>query len=143
MTITEALTVLKLSGDVTKASIKKQFRQAAHTHHPDKSGSASQFKKAKEAYDLLIKTPIEEIRSYRNTITPERSAPGLYDPFIDPEYDHRPFFQPENANIEGYERKLRAKGCPHCNGLGFITKNTQPDKGFLGLETRLCKCQWL
>lgn len=143
MTIIEAISTLNLSGDVTKASIKKQFRQSAHTHHPDKSGSATEFKKIKAAYDLLIKTPIEDIRSYSKTITSQRSAPGLYDPFNDIEYDHRPFFQPDNPNIEGYERKLRAKGCPHCNGLGFITKNTQPHKGFLGLETRLCKCQWL
>jgi hypothetical protein len=142
MTIPEAISTLNLSDDVTKASIKKQFRQSAHTHHPDKSGSANQFKKIKEAYDLLIKTPLEDIRSYSVTTTPQRSAPGLYDPFTDLEYDHRPFFQPENANIEGYERKLRAKDCPYCNGLGHITKNTQPDKGFLGLETRLCKCQW-
>lgn len=143
MTIPEAITTLNLTGEITKAGIKKQFRQSAHTHHPDKAGSATQFKKVKEAYDLLLKTPIDDIRSYSKVATPKHSAPGIYDPFADLEYDQRPFFQPDNANIEGYERKLRAKGCTHCNGLGFITKNTQPDKGFLGLETRLCKCQWL
>jgi DnaJ-class molecular chaperone len=142
MTVQEAVSALGLSGDITKAAIKKQFRQAAHAHHPDKSGSDKQFKKIKDAYDLLVKTPIDTIRSSTARVVPKRSGTAAYDPFTDAEYSQREFYQPDNPNIEGYERKLRAKGCPHCHGLGSITKNTQPDKGFLGLETRLCRCQW-
>lgn len=67
---------------------------------------------------------------------------GTYDPFTDPEYDKLVFFELENPNTEGFGRKLRAKGCPHCDGYGFVTKNTDPSKGFLGHERRLCKCQW-
>lgn len=142
MTVPEAISALNLSDDVTKTSIKKQFRQSAHMHHPDKSGSAKQFKKIKEAYDLLMKLPIEDIRSQIKIMTPNRTERGKYDPFADPQYNHRSFFQPDNPAIEGYERKLRAKGCVHCSGLGSITKNTRPEMGFLGLETRLCRCQW-
>ncbi|MFZ2494177.1 MAG: DnaJ domain-containing protein [Candidatus Saccharimonadales bacterium] len=143
MTVAEAITALNISDDVTKTNIKKQFRQAAHTHHPDKKGSAKQFERIKEAYDLLMKLSIEDIRSQIKIITPNSAEPGHYDPFADSKYDHRSFFQPDNPRIEGYERKLRAKNCPHCSGIGTITKNTQPEKGFLGLETRLCKCQWV
>lgn len=142
MTILEAILALNMSGDITKDGIKKHFRHAAHTHHPDKSGSDSQFKRIKDAYDLLMKTPIDTIRSSTLQLVPKPSKTALYNPFADDEYLNRKFFKPNNPNIENYERKLRARGCPHCHGLGTITKNIRPDKGFLGRETRLCKCQW-
>ena len=142
MTIPQAIQALGLKEDVTKVFIKKAYRQAAQTHHPDKSGSADAFKRIKSAYDLLMKTSIEDIRAAAKVYsTPTHNK--AYDPFTDVQYHDRHFFKPDNPQTEGFERASRARGCSYCHGIGTITKNTDPSKGFLGLETRLCRCQWI
>lgn len=138
MTIEQCLDLLEVDGKPTKSSIKKAFRLAAIKHHPDKRGSDKQFIQIKEAYDILIALSTEELARYQK----QTSSSGLYDPFDDFDYNSRVFFTPDNPATEGFERKIRAKGCPHCNGYGFKTKNTDPSKGFIGRETRLCRCQW-
>lgn len=141
MTIDACLKTLGITGKPTKTAVKKAFRQAALRHHPDARGSDSEFIRIKTAYDTLMALSAEELAKYGTRETPPAS--GHYDPFNDPDYDKRAFFEPDNPNTEGFERKLRAKGCPHCGGYGFVTKNTDPSKGFMGRERRLCKCQWV
>ena len=143
MTIKEAVAHLNLPANITKADIKKAYRLSAQVDHPDKKGTAEAFRRTKQAYDLLMKTPLDDIRQTIKQATKQKSTKTSYDPFADPDYDRRNFFQPDNPKIEGLERSIRAGNCPHCHGLGYITKNTDPNRGFLGLETRLCKCQWL
>lgn len=138
MTIQQCLSLLEVDGTPTKAAIKKAFRQAALKYHPDKRGSDKQFIKIKEAYDNLMSLPSDELVKYQIQDSPD----GKYDPFDDLDYKKRIFFTPDNPATEGFERKVRAKGCPYCGGYGFKTKNTDPSKGFMGRETRLCKCQW-
>ncbi len=141
MTIDSCVATLGLEGKLTRTGVKKAFRQAALKHHPDARGSDTEFIKVKVAYDTLMALSADELANYKSNAAPTTSS-GSYDPFADPDYDKRTFFTPENPNTEGFERKLRAKGCAHCHEFGFITKNTDPSKGFLGRERRLCKCQW-
>ena len=141
MTIDACLKTLSITGKPTKAAIKKAYRQAALKHHPDARGSDNEFIRIKTAHDTLMALSAEELAKYDVRAAPPPS--GRYNPFTDPDYDKRVFFEPENPNAEGFERKLRAKGCPHCDGYGFVTKNTNPAKGFMGRERRLCKCQWV
>jgi DnaJ-class molecular chaperone len=141
MTIDACLTLLGIKGKPTRAAVKKAFRQAALKHHPDKRGTDTEFIRIKTAYDTLMALSAEELAKYEALETPPPS--GHYDPFIDSDYNIRTFFEPDNPNVEGFERKLRARGCPHCGGYGFVTKNTDPAKGFMGRERRLCKCQWV
>ena len=141
MTIEDSVVALGIKTKLSKVTVKKAFRQAALKHHPDARGSDTEFIKVKVAYDTLMALSSDELARYEphaKTATPS----GGYDPFTDPNYDKRIFFTPENPNTEGFERKLRAKGCPYCHEFGFITKNTDPSKGFMGRERRLCKCQW-
>lgn len=140
MTINECLKLLDITGKPTKTAVKKAFRQAALKHHPDTRGSDKEFIHIKVAYDTLMALSADELERHSGHGT--TTITSTYDPFNDPDYDKRVFFTPENPNTEGFERKLRAKGCPHCDGYGFITKNTDPSKGFMGRERRLCKCQW-
>lgn len=141
MTIEACLAILDIQETPTKTVIKKAFRKAARLHHPDTRGSDAQFIKVKLAYDTLMSATSEELSQYPKPVQ-KTTASGRYDPFTDPDYASRQFFVPENPATEGFERKLRAKNCPHCGGYGFVTKNTNPAKGFAGRETRLCKCQW-
>lgn len=142
MTIPDCLKLLELSGTPTKAAIKKAFRKAALKYHPDTRGSNTQFIAIKTAYDMLLSLSAEGLAQY-TPVTPSTHASGHYDPFSDAAYDQRLFFQPDNPATEGFERKLRAKNCPYCDGYGFVIKNTNPSKGFIGRERRLCKCQWI
>lgn len=141
MTTAESLKILEITGTPTKAAIKKAFRKAALQHHPDARGTNQRFIAIKTAYDTLMSLSSEELAHHQLARATPNTG-GQYDPFADPDYDKRTFFMPENPATEGYERKLRAKSCPHCKGYGVITKNINPSKGFLGRERRLCKCQW-
>lgn len=143
MTIESCLQLLHLTSTPTKAAIKRAFRQAALAYHPDTKGSDEEFIKIKHAYDTLMKLDDNALKRYRPPATSSTyQSNGSYDPFCDPEYEHRTFFMPDKK-LEGFERAAHAKRCTICHGLGYITKNTAPEKGFLGLERRLCKCQWL
>jgi DnaJ-class molecular chaperone len=145
MTIEASLTVLQLDSSPTRTDIKRAFRKAALEYHPDVRGSDVAFIQIKEAYDALMELSDDALARIRQTpkyATQASNTTGSYDPFADPYYDERHFAQPDNPATEGFERQLRAKGCPHCGGFGFITKNIHPEKGFLGRERRFCKCQW-
>lgn len=141
MTIDAYITALGIKGKLSKATVKKAFRRAALKYHPDTQGSDAEFIKIKAAYDALIALSNDELAKHEPRIETHFPS-GKYDPFSDPDYDKRIFFEPENPQTEGFERKLRAKNCPHCGGYGFVTKNTDPSKGFMGRERRLCRCQW-
>lgn len=140
MTATEYLRLLGIADKPTKAAIKRAFRQAAPRHHPDAKGTDKDFIKLKKAYDRLMSLSDDELARL-NVAKPDLG--GRYDPFNDPDYNSRVFFSPDNPATEGFERKLRARGCPHCRALGHVTKNVDPAKGFMGRETRLCRCQWV
>lgn len=141
MTITDSLKLLGLSGAPTKVTLKKAFRKAALKYHPDTRGSNAQFIAIKTAYDTLMALSAEELSVCVPVKNTTRTTEH-YDPFDDIHYSERTFFEPDKPAAEGYERKLRAKNCKHCGGFGFVTKNTDPAKGFLGRERRLCRCQW-
>jgi len=51
---TQALNILELPNNASKANIKKQHRKLALIHHPDKGGDDEKFKKIQVAYDYLI-----------------------------------------------------------------------------------------
>lgn len=141
MSPADCLRLLGVSGKPTKIAIKKAFRQAALRYHPDSTnGSDKEFIRLRTAYEKLLTLKSDELAIIQPTDT---SSPTPYDPFADPNYSDQIFFEPENSALEGFERSLRAKGCAICRGVGFITKNTSPGKGFLGRERRYCKCQWL
>lgn len=142
MNTSDCLRLLSIEGTPTKIVVKKAFRKAALRYHPDTRGSNVDFIRIKTAYDTLMALSSEELAR----ISPIKNTPSVpgnhYDPFSDPDYGSHVFFEPENPATEGFERKLRAKHCPYCHELGFITKNVDPSKGFMGRERRLCKCQW-
>lgn len=139
MTLAECLQLLGVSGKPTKLAIKKAFRLAALRYHPDTKGSDKEFIRLRTAYDKLMALKTDELAR----VSPvETSSSARYDPFFDPNYQDRRFFEPENRATEGFERSLRARGCVICHGMGCITKNTNPTKGFMGRERRYCKCQW-
>lgn len=131
---------LGLSANASLTEAKRAFRTLAQAQHPDKkSGSTAAFLKLQKAYESVIKdikdrSPTQK----RHTV----STTSSYDPFTDSDYDQRIFFEPDSPRTEGFERTVRAKGCPYCGGIGKITKNIHPEKGFMGRETRLCRCQW-
>jgi curved DNA-binding protein CbpA len=139
MTTAECLRLLGVSGKPTKVAIKKAFRLAVLRYHPDTKGSDKEFIRLRTAYDKLMALKSDELA--RVTLAETPCSVG-YDPFLDVSYHHRRFFEPENRATEGFERSLRARGCPICHGMGYITKNTNPTKGFMGRERRYCKCQW-
>ncbi len=143
MTIEACLQLLRITSTPTKTGIKRAFRRAALACHPDTKGTDEEFIKIKRAYDKLMKLDDNTLKRYRQPATDSTYHPNdSYDPFCDPDYEHRTFFMPDKK-LEDFERASRAKRCKICHGLGHITKNTAPEKGFLGLERRLCKCQWL
>src|SRR5581483_12025378 len=48
--------ILGVSKDASADEIKKAFRQAAITHHPDRGGNEEKFKEINEAYEVLKDT---------------------------------------------------------------------------------------
>jgi len=144
MTIRDCLALLDIRDTPTKIVIKKAFRHAALQKHPDKNGSDAEFKKLKAAYDTLMSYSDEELVRYskKNSSATPRATKGAYDPFEDPDYDERVFFEPENPRTAQFEQYIRAKGCRHCKGLGYMSKIMDPKNAFLSRERRRCKCQW-
>ncbi len=140
MTPLECLRTLGVTGRPTKLAIKKAFRQAALLYHPDTKGSDKEFINLRKAYDKLLAMKSDELA---RILSVDRSTPVKYDPFVDQNYYNRIFFEPEIRATEGFERNLRARGCSICHGMGFITRNTNPAKGYLGRERRYCMCQWV
>ncbi|NCU30920.1 J domain-containing protein [Candidatus Saccharibacteria bacterium] len=140
MNTLDCLQLLGINSKPTKAVIKKAFRQAALNYHPDTKGTDKEFIHLKSAYDKLMALTSEELA---NIPFSGSDHIAQYNPFNDSLYNERVFFQPDNPATEGFERKLRARGCPYCSGMGYVTKNTDPSKGFIGRERRYCKCQWV
>jgi DnaJ domain len=52
---TEPYAVLGLTRDATLDDVKRAFRAAALTHHPDHGGSSEAFVATKRAYDAIVK----------------------------------------------------------------------------------------
>lgn len=142
MTIRECLELLEIRDTPTKIVIKKAFRRAALQHHPDKRGSSAAFQKIKLAYDTLIAKTDDELAWYAKKQSATAES-GIYDPFDDPDYEDRDFFEPERLRTADFERSARAKGCHHCDGRGFMTKIMDPSRGYISKEKRWCKCQWV
>lgn len=53
MTLNEALMILGLSRKFTGKDVKSAYRKKSLVAHPDKGGSATEFLKVREAYELL------------------------------------------------------------------------------------------
>lgn len=51
----EVLKLFELKPGFTDDQLKTAYRRLAHKHHPDKGGSAENFKNIKEAHDFLLK----------------------------------------------------------------------------------------
>jgi hypothetical protein len=73
MNIREAISILELSLPVSEESIKKAFRVKARTFHPDnfriyeqQIEAARYFIRVREAYELLMKQPVESINRFAN-----------------------------------------------------------------------------
>ncbi len=52
--IREALDVLGLKRGASQDAIKKSYRRLVKNHHPDIGGSADEFRRINEAYQLLL-----------------------------------------------------------------------------------------
>lgn len=140
--------------------IKKAYRLKAHILHPDKGGHKLDFEALKTAYEtlcspvqraaydrLIVTTRVPSFGDNTNQAVSSQSSRGWrnYDPFHDPLYDSRAFFQPSHPNVEGMERHERAeeRHCTQCHGMGRLTRLVYPDEGFFGIQERLCGCQLL
>lgn len=138
--------LLGVNQTATTAEIKKAFRVKAHELHPDKGGSKGDFERLKVAYETLIDS--KKRADYDKSLPVvsfdvSREKWRMYDPFDDPLYDKRKFFQPSHPNIEGMERHERAidRHCHKCYGMGSLTRLVNPDEGYFGIQERLCGCQ--
>lgn len=142
--------LLGLSRSATNDDIRRAYRRMAKRNHPDKGGNAEHFKLIKTAYDVLRRTTSR--RDYDSNLPLVYQAPPqpkatepVYDPFSDPDYHRRAFFQPKIKKLEGFERSERARGCPICSGSGILRKSMShdPRQAFASLEERYCQCQLL
>ncbi|WP_432697272.1 DNA-J related domain-containing protein [Marinobacterium sp. YM272] len=50
----DALSTLALESDASDAQIRIAYRRMAARHHPDRGGDADQFRRVREAYELLM-----------------------------------------------------------------------------------------
>lgn len=126
--------------------IKKAFRDLAKQLHPDQGGDEAKFRELKAAYEQAIKMAGSageppEVPAASWNPRQYSAGNGAYNPFNDPDYDRYIFFEPSHPNSANFERHMQAKGCVRCSGRGYVSKIVEPDKGFLGLQERLCKCQ--
>ena len=53
-TIRVALETLDLPTLITRADVKKRYRQLARQHHPDRQGARADMEKINAAYEMLI-----------------------------------------------------------------------------------------
>lgn len=53
MKISDAANILNITGELTKAIVKKAFQKAASKFHPDKGGNVETMKMVNEAYETL------------------------------------------------------------------------------------------
>lgn len=130
--------VLGIDQSATAAEIRKAFRRLAVKAHPDKGGSSEKFVELKKALEEAL-AALQPSKTERSVFNVNLEA---LDPFDDPEYEKRYiFFEPSHQNSADFERHMHAKGCKRCNGRGYISKIVEPDKGFLGMQELLCRCQ--
>jgi hypothetical protein len=53
MKISDAANILNITGELTKAIVKKAFQKAASKYHPDKGGNVETMKMVNESYETL------------------------------------------------------------------------------------------
>ncbi len=59
---------LKIKPSTTKADLKRQYKLAAQTHHPDKGGNHEDFIKLQKEYDdglLKVSKPVKKKRRFK------------------------------------------------------------------------------
>jgi len=61
LSIREARKILDLDTSASASEIKIRFRELAKKHHPDRGGDAHEFNRIREAYDVLVNTPVDDI----------------------------------------------------------------------------------
>ena len=75
MKITDAAQILGLSGEITPEDVKRAYRQAAMTYHPDRNPAGAEMMKViNAAYDVL--------RDYTGEIDPETETDGTSYPEV-------------------------------------------------------------
>ncbi len=77
MTPDDAFEIFDLDEDATRGDLKRAFRKAAQTSHPDKTRrkDTSAFRQAREAYDLLLPILPKKRKPVANLRTPETPPP--------------------------------------------------------------------
>ncbi len=125
--------------------VKKAYRDAALQHHPDTdSGDEQIFIKVQHAYTVIMEQidVSDEVVDNQSSTYAAPSGP-VSEVFNDAEYDQYSYFEPSNQDTEYFERSIRAQNCRVCHGIGIVSMNVNPEKGFMGIEQRLCVCQRL
>ena len=135
MSVADSYRLLGVDTTASLAQVKKAFRQKALELHPDQGGDDAAFRDLKDAFEQAVAASLDQVEQVRIN-----SFAGRYDPFTDPNYHTYTFFAPEHDAIAEFERSVRAKDCPFCNGLGKMTKATRP-QDFMSVEDRFCICQ--
>ena len=74
MNYKQALEILKVNKNSTKATIKKAYHKLALKNHPDKGGNTETFKKIANAYDIVKKGPEFMDKHIDIKMTPAQSA---------------------------------------------------------------------
>lgn len=67
----QAYDVLKLPQNATRAQVRKAYRKLVLIHHPDKGGSAAEFRRIQEAYEQIIGRVAEHRVSERVSSSPD------------------------------------------------------------------------
>lgn len=141
----EATKILGLQSDASQDDVKKAYRKLARKHHPDKGGNEEEFKKCKQAYEILS-GKIKETQSGPHSDFDSNSWQQYYDEAN----RHRERMMKNGRDIQSnifitmitavsggsVEHELNlAEFCKSCRGTGFYVEGINTPLG-----TRASKC---